>query len=166
MNLNSEQVEKVKTWISSGANVAQVQKMLDSELGISMTYMDVRFLIDDIGAQILEKPEKPAEVEPEISPETPPTDGFQSTEESPFSEESAASEGGESVGSVQVSVSPIQRPDALVSGDVVFSNGARAEWRIDRMGQLGLVPAPGGETPPQEDMYEFQKKLQELLSKM
>ena len=50
-------------------------------------------------------------------------------------------------------------------GDVVFSDGTKAEWRIDRMGQLGLIPE-AGKTPPQSDMYPFQLKLQELLSKM
>lgn len=53
-------------------------------------------------------------------------------------------------GNVEVTVSPIQRPDSLVSGDVVFSDGTKAEWRIDRMGQLGLIPQDG-KTPPQSD---------------
>ena len=66
-------------------------------------------------------------------------------------------------GSVEVSVSKIQRPDCIAFGDVTFSDGSKAEWRIDRMGQLGLVPAVEGQRPPQSDMPEFQRKLQDAL---
>ena len=65
---------------------------------------------------------------------------------------------------VKVSVSPIQRPDCIVSGDVVFSDGSSAEWRIDRMGQLGIVPSNPSMNPPQEEIIEFQRQLQALLS--
>ena len=44
----------MKSWVSEGAGVSQVQKKLESEFGISMTYMDVRFLLDDIDAQLKE----------------------------------------------------------------------------------------------------------------
>ena len=52
MGLSSEQIESVRHWLSDGADVAQVQTRLQNEFGISMRYIDVRFLIDDIGAQI------------------------------------------------------------------------------------------------------------------
>lgn len=189
MSLNKEQIESVKQWVAEGADIGEVQTRIKSQFGISMTYMDVRFLIDDIGAELVSKPENP---EPEIpqdlsapastypedsaygEPDSPYADGHGSGYAAPESEESpadaypeadipeAAQSGG---GDISVSVSPIQRPDCIVSGDVVFSDGTKAQWRIDRMGQLGLIPEEG-KTPPQSDMYPFQCKLQELLSRM
>ena len=51
MNLSENQIESVKKWVSDGACIGEVQKRLASEWGVSMTYMEVRFLIDDIGAE-------------------------------------------------------------------------------------------------------------------
>ena len=70
---------------------------------------------------------------------------------------------GESSGGVRVTVSPIQRPGAVMSGDVVFSDGGLAEWVLDNSGRLGLNPSTPGYTPPQSDLPEFQQKLREAL---
>ncbi len=183
MNLDKNQSACVKSWVADGASVADVQSRLKSEFGISMTYMDVRFLIDDLGAEIVSK-ELPAEIPQEAAGGMQPNSAESYGDDSGYGEpdyadaddtEPAAEEGGYGIpaqpenpaqaANIQVSVSPIQRPDCIVSGDVVFSDGTKAEWRIDRMGQLGLIPE-AGKTPPQSDMYPFQLKLQELLSKM
>lgn len=187
MNLDKNQSDCVKSWVADGASVADVQSRLKSEFGISMTYMDVRFLIDDLGAEIVSKEQAPEVDMPSEIPQDS-TGGMQANPAESYGDdsgygvpdyadadaddaESAADAGGygssEQAGNpnIQVSVSPIQRPDCIVSGDVVFSDGTKAEWRIDRMGQLGLIPE-AGKTPPQSDMYPFQLKLQELLSKM
>ena len=66
-------------------------------------------------------------------------------------------------GGVRVSVSPIQRPGTVMSGDVVFSDGGTAEWVLDNSGRLGLNPSTPGYTPPQSDLPEFQQKLREAL---
>ena len=62
-----------------------------------------------------------------------------------------------------MSVSPIQRPGTVMSGDVVFSDGGTAEWVLDNSGRLGLNPSTPGYTPPQSDLPEFQQKLREAL---
>lgn len=185
MNLDKNQSACVKSWVADGAGVADVQSRLKSEFGISMTYMDVRFLIDDLGAEIVSKEQPaeadaPAEIPQEAAGGMQPAPAESYGDDSGYGEpdyadadaddaEPAAEEGGygspAQAANIQVSVSPIQRPDCIVSGDVVFSDGTKAEWRIDRMGQLGLIPE-AGKTPPQSDMYPFQLKLQELLSKM
>ena len=191
MNLDKNQSDCVKSWVADGASVADVQSRLKSEFGISMTYMDVRFLIDDLGAEIVSKEQAPeadmpSEIPQDLTGEMQANPAESYGDDSGYGvpdyadadaddAESAADAGGygspEQAGNpaqasnIQVSVSPIQRPDCIVSGDVVFSDGTKAEWRIDRMGQLGLIPE-AGKTPPQSDMYPFQLKLQELLSKM
>jgi hypothetical protein len=48
MSLTPEQKATVATWIAAGDNLSAVQKKLRDEFKVSMTYMDVRFLVDDL----------------------------------------------------------------------------------------------------------------------
>ena len=148
MNLTSEQTIAVKEWLAQNASVSDVQKKLSEQFGLSLTYMDVRFLIDDIDAQLQDEPvAEEAKPEQSQAAQTPASEG-----ESPMQE-----------GGVQVSLSPIQRPGFMASGDVVFSDGEKTQWFLDQMGRLSLGATSEGYTPSQSDIAEFQKKLQELF---
>ena len=48
MSLTPEQKAAVSSWIAAGDNLSAVQKKLRDEFQVSMTYMDVRFLVDDL----------------------------------------------------------------------------------------------------------------------
>src|SRR2546421_9859623 len=48
MNLDETQRKKVAEWIAQGLQLSDIQTRLASELGVTMTYMDVRFLVDDL----------------------------------------------------------------------------------------------------------------------
>ena len=48
MSLTPEQKSTVATWVAAGDNLSAVQKKLLEEFKIIMTYMDVRFLVDDL----------------------------------------------------------------------------------------------------------------------
>ncbi|TAG32423.1 MAG: hypothetical protein EAZ36_02345 [Verrucomicrobia bacterium] len=48
MSLTSEQKATVSAWIAAGDNLSAVQKKLREQFQVSMTYMDVRFLVDDL----------------------------------------------------------------------------------------------------------------------
>lgn len=159
MNLADQQKETVKKWVAEGKGVSEIQRLLSSEFGIDMMYIDVRFLIDDIGAQIPSSGENAADSAQEASPVD--AEGPQSG--SAGENEAQAENPGESSGGVRVTVSPIQRPGAVMSGDVVFSDGGMAEWVLDNSGRLGLNPSTPGYTPPQSDLPEFQQKLREAL---
>ena len=159
MNLTDQQKETVKKWVAEGKGVSEIQRLLSSEFGIDMMYIDVRFLIDDIGAQIPSSGENAADSAQEASPVD--AEGPQSG--SAGENEAQVENPGESSGGVRVTVSPIQRPGAVMSGDVVFSDGGMAEWVLDNSGRLGLNPATPGYTPPQSDLPEFQQKLREAL---
>lgn len=159
MNLTDQQKETVKKWVAEGKGVSEIQRLVSSEFGIDMMYIDVRFLIDDIGAQIPSSGENAADSAQEASPVD--ADGPQSG--SAGENEVQAENPGESSGGVRVTVSPIQRPGAVMSGDVVFSDGGMAEWVLDNSGRLGLNPSTPGYTPPQSDLPEFQQKLREAL---
>ena len=159
MNLTDQQKETVKKWVAEGKGVSEIQRLLSSEFGIDMMYIDVRFLIDDIDAQIPSSGENAADSAQEASPVD--AEGPQSG--SAGESEAQVENPGESSGGVRVTVSPIQRPGAVMSGDVVFSDGGMAEWVLDNSGRLGLNPSTPGYTPPQSDLPEFQQKLREAL---
>jgi len=48
MNLTEEQRQRVTAWIMQGAKLSEVQNRLASELGVKLTYMEARFLVDDL----------------------------------------------------------------------------------------------------------------------
>ena len=48
MQLDDQQKKTVAKWIEEGLDLSAIQARLESELNISMTYMDVRFLVGDL----------------------------------------------------------------------------------------------------------------------
>src|SRR6476646_7996136 len=63
MNLDEAQKQMVASWIQEGLRLSEIQKRLESELGLRLTYMDVRLLVDDL--KLVPKdtePTKPLEV--------------------------------------------------------------------------------------------------------
>ena len=63
-------------------------------------------------------------------------------------------------------VDQLTRPGALVSGKVTFTDGKSAEWYLDQMGRLGLVPKGQGYKPSQDDLMDFQAELQSELARL
>ena len=158
MNLDEAQRKKVADWIAQGLKLSEIQSRLASELGIRMTYMEVRLLADDLkltpkdpepprNAAALAGKAAPAEVKPEAAP-------------------LAGAGANSTAGSVSIQADQIARPGAVVSGKVVFSDGERADWYLDQSGRLGLAPQRTGYRPAPDDVQQFQVKLEALLSKM
>ena len=52
MNLSPEQKQAVTSWVAAGDNLSVVQKKLTDQFKLSLTYMDVRFLVDDLGLEL------------------------------------------------------------------------------------------------------------------
>ena len=48
MNLDEAQTARVREWIEQGLKVSDIQTRLAQELGIHLTYMDARLLLDDL----------------------------------------------------------------------------------------------------------------------
>ena len=48
MSLSPEQKQAVSGWVAAGDNLSTVQKKLLEQFKVSLTYMDVRFLVDDL----------------------------------------------------------------------------------------------------------------------
>ena len=155
MELSDAQIAAVTKWILEGRSLADVQRSLREDLGISMTYMDVRFLVDDLDIEVAKKePEAP-----ELSEVEAVEDVTAEPAEAELVEESAN-------GAVTVDVDAIMRPGSLVSGTVVFSDGVSLGWQLSAAGQLGLIPGDDPEYRPRpEDLQSFQSQLEEVLRK-
>lgn len=52
MALTPEQKQAVSSWVAAGDNLSAVQKKLSEQFQISMTYRDVRFLVDDLNLEL------------------------------------------------------------------------------------------------------------------
>lgn len=48
MSLTPEQKQAVTSWVAAGDSLSAIQKKLADQFKVSMTYMDVRFLVDDL----------------------------------------------------------------------------------------------------------------------
>jgi hypothetical protein len=149
----------VARWIQQGAKIAEVQTRLGSELGVRLTYMEVRFLVDDLKVTPVD-PEPPETPEPQPTP-PPPVSGPTSAPKPAAPAAPTPPLGG----SVSVSVDQIARPGALVSGKVTFSDGQKAAWTLDQMGRLGLAADQKGYRPSAADVEQFQIALQNELAK-
>ncbi len=162
MKLDDAQKKTVIGWIDQGLKLAEIQKKLGTEMGLNPTYMEVRFLVDDL--KVMPKdPEPPKKAEP-AAPATPAAAAPAGEEGLP--PEDAVEPAPAGTGSVSVTLDQITRPGAMISGKVTFSDGNTAEWYLDQMGRLGVVPAVKGYKPTQEDVQAFQMELQRQLQKM
>ncbi|MEO8353262.1 MAG: hypothetical protein ABI680_16155 [Chthoniobacteraceae bacterium] len=164
MSLTDEQKKLVAAWIEEGLKPSDIQSRLESEFNLRVTYMDVRFLIDDLKLMPKdpEPPPAPVETPPAESAPAPAPAGAPAVENSSITDDSIPSTGG----GVSVKVDSITRPGAMVSGRVTFSDGKTAEWYLDQMGRLGMVPPEPGYRPAEKDVTEFQAALERELSKM
>jgi hypothetical protein len=154
MSLDEGQRNKVQEWISAGLKLSEIQNRLASELGVKMTYMEVRLLVDDL--KLVPKdpePPKPAPgPTPAATPEPEPAQAAPAPQPVP--------------GGVSVSVDQLARTGAVVSGKVTFSDGVKGEWYFDQTGRLALSSSQPGYRPSQPDLQKFQTALDAELSKM
>jgi len=158
MNLDEAQRRKVSGWIAEGLKLSEIQSRLASELGVRLTYMEVRLLVDDLKLV-------PKDIEP---PKTAQPVGTQPPAGTPpaTAPVAKAGESPKPAGGVSVSVDQLARPGALVSGKVTFSDGQNAEWYLDQSGRLAVIPKQPGYKPPACDVPQFQMALESELAKM
>ena len=114
-----------------------------------MTFMETRFLLDDLNLDLKEEP-KP-EPDDGVQPEAASSD-------LPVPEEAALGNG-----TVSVEIDKIVRPGSAISGSVTFSDGVTAKWYVDQMGRLGLDPDQEGYQPSESDIQAFQTELQSKM---
>jgi hypothetical protein len=138
--LTPEQIESLKGLAAQGATMSDLQRHLKDEHGVSITYMDTRFLVLDLGIELQEETKEEVKQLVETTQPVP-------------------------TGTVSVTMDSLALPGALVSGKVTFSDGESAVWLLDQMGRFGLDPDSPGYRPSEEDKLDFQSQLRTLLQK-
>jgi hypothetical protein len=158
-SLSDEQISQIQSWADAGDVLSDIQMKVNSELEIKATYLETRFLLEDLKIELLPTPEP--KKEKEDVPEEPvgetaegavPEDGA-----APAEEEAPAPTGDESA---TVTLDKVLRPEALVSGRVVFNGGESAAWWLDQAGRLGFEPDNADFKPTDAQAMAFQKELQ------
>jgi len=149
-SLTEEQIATIQSWADGGDGLSEIQSKLGSELEAKVTYLETRFLLEDIGVELKKEPE------PEPEPETEEEVGQDDSADSEALPESGDASGGE----LSLTIDKLQRPGAIISGKVTFAGSESATWWLDQMGQLGFEPENEAFSPTPEQMMAFQRELQ------
>lgn len=183
MTLTPEQKQSVASWVAAGDTLATVQRKLLDQFKVSMTYMDVRFLVDDLGLElknaapkadvsdVTKAPEKPAATPGDkkgfldkmkekvgLGGDTAEPDEAGMVPDDDLDEAPAG-------GSLKVEVDRLVRPGAVVSGTVTFSDGVSGKWAMDQYGRLMLETGQKGYQPNAADVQAFQRELSAQLQR-
>jgi hypothetical protein len=152
--LTDEGKREVARWINEGMGLSEVQKTLAAEHGLNLTYMETRFLVDDLDLA-LQDPEEP-------EPKLPAAEeqGAAAEEGAADLDQSASTD----ASGISVEVDKVMRPGALASGSVTFSDGISTEWQLDQFGRLAVTPKDDHK-PSEADLMAFQEQLQVELRK-
>lgn len=188
MSLTPEQSATVASWIAAGDNLSAVQKKLREQFQISMTYMDVRFLVDDLNLTLKDPAPKADTSDVSKAKAAPPSaapakkglldkakeklglgktnadgDADVASEEDML-EDDALPPG---PGSVVVDVDGVTLiPGAICSGSVTFSDGVTGKWIVDQTGRPGFTSiSQPGYRPTPEDAQVFMRELDAALQK-
>jgi len=141
-SLSEDQVSQIHAWAEEGDDLAALQKKINEELEVKVTYMETRFLVDDLKVEI-----KSPEPEPEPDSEETVEDELAGT--LPLQGDPNA---------VTVSIAKVQRPGTMISGTAMFGG-------VDNMGQLGMSPSNPEFKPTQQQQQAFQMELQAAASR-
>lgn len=191
MSLTPEQKKSVASWVAAGDNLSAVQKKLSEQFQISMTYRDVRFLVDDLNLDLKDAAPKvdtsdvtKAATAKAPAPAAAEKKGFfdkakeklglakeaasTAAEEPPLEDEEEIDDlppGGPS--NVTVSVDKVTLiPGALASGTVTFSDGVAGKWIVDQYGRPGFTEiSKPGYRPSPDDAQAFMQELSVALQK-
>jgi len=172
MSLSPEQTQTVAQWVSDGATLSDVQKQIQEEFGVSMTYMDVRFLVDDLDLTLIDQAPKPdaSDVTKAPPPPAPPAEekkGFVEKAKEKLGMGSSADDAADTpaIGGVTVDVdAAVLIPGAIASGSVTFSDGVTGKWIVDHQGRPGFTEISQDDyRPSPEDAESFMQELSAAL---
>lgn len=151
-SLTDEQIATIQQWADDGAELSEIQQRLSAEFELKFTYLETRFLLEDLKIEL-----KPAEVpEPEKEEEKVPEEA---AEETLPTDENPVVTGSECA----VTIDTVLRPGALISGRASFAGGDTASWWLDQAGRLGMDPMNAEFKPTEEQMRAFQIELQRTI---
>lgn len=162
MQLNDEQKTLVTQWVKEGCGLSEIQRRITDQFKLSLTYIDVRFLVIDLGLDIHDKRQSPV-APPAIGPDALPAEAadIPGTDDS----QDIVPPPPKGTGAVTVEVDRLTLPGSLVSGSVVFSDGVKANWSLDQAGRLALGAKDKSYRPSAQDVQEFQMAIARELQK-
>ena len=156
-NLTPQQRQLVEQWAADGANLNQIQDRLRSECDTTLTYMETRLLIMELGVKLQDKPREVEKPAPAPAPATPAADGEEAVADEALAPDATTG------GALKISVDEVPPAGAIISGRVTFSDGVTVQWFMDQQGRFGMRgPAPGYQ-PPAADIPAFQAELDNIL---
>ncbi len=168
MSLTPEQAATVSSWVAAGDNLSTIQKKLREQFSVALTYMDVRFLVDDLNLQLKDAPKK-VDASDVTKTQPKPAPAAAGNDDLPPGEDDLADEALPPAGSGRVildvdSVTLI--PGAIASGKVTFSDGVTGKWIIDHQGRPGFTEiSQPGYRPTPEDAKSFMNQLEAELQR-
>ncbi len=191
MSLPPEQKQAVASWVAAGDNLSAVQKKLLEQFKVSLTYRDVRFLVDDLNLELKDAAPKvdatdvsktPPPAAPVATPaakgpatpakgkSVPGEDIIDEDQVAAMDDEGEAGEADfeslpEGDSTIAVAVDEVTLiPGALASGTVTFSDGVTGKWVVDQYGRPGFteVSQPGYRPKP-ADAQAFMQQLSQAL---
>jgi hypothetical protein len=155
--VNKDEIKMlVSELLNEGVSLSDIQKKLQNDHEVRMTFFDLRLLAAELDSIDWSKQKADIKAAKAVK---------KAEEEKAEAKEKALTEGENSdgaAGSTVVEVSKLTRPGSVANGSVKFASGAKAEWLLDQSGRLAL-DKPEGE-PTEEDIQEFQTELQKALS--
>jgi hypothetical protein len=176
MTLTPEQTKAVSEWVAAGDNLYTVQKKLSDQFKVSMTYMDVRFMVDDLNLQIKDTAPKVDASDVSKAPPAakPPAEkkgfidkakeklGLAPAEDEGLPEEEAPPA---QASGVTVTVDKVNlNPAAMATGTVSFPGGVTGKWIVDLQGRPGLIEvSKPGYRPSPADAQAFMQELSQAL---
>lgn len=188
MELSPEQKQAVAQWVANGDSLSAIQQKMTEQFKVSLTYMDVRFLVDDLNLELKDaKPaanpadltKAPAAQDRAAAAARPEKKGFiekmkekvglggeeqpadTAAQDEALDEEFAEEAVPVGGGSVTVTVDKVTLiPSALASGTVRFSDGVTGKWIVDQYGRPGFTEiSQPGYRPSPEDAQAFMREL-------
>lgn len=173
---NEERNRVIMEKLNEGMSLSDVQKFLERECGLRMTYFDLRMLAADLQVD-WEKQDRPkADTSIDVSkapvqrPQPPPpqpqpqegADDDEQPEDGGDGQAAPAPAPADGHSAIVLDETPI--PGAAVSGTVTFPSGASGRWVLTRDGRFGLEPDEGSAQPTEDDYAVFQQDLQRKLA--
>lgn len=137
--LTPEQIAIIRQWAADGAQLPDIQRQIRDEMNLTLTFMDTRFLVLDLGIELIASKESdpsPADAaEPELA----------------------------ATGQTILSVDTVTLPGAIISGKVTFASGQKGMWALDQTGRPSLDLDNPDYRPSQEEIMEFQQQLRAVI---
>ena len=179
MPLTPEQTAAVTAWVAAGDNLSAIQKKLIEQFKVSMTYRDVRFLVDDLNLALKDAAPEGRRLRCDQGPGPAAAPGRKASSTRPRKLGLAADAAATATirncprtlpaGATNVSVTLDKvtlTPGALASGDVTFSDGVTGKWIVDNQGRPGFTKiSQPGYRPTPADGQAFMQELSAALQK-